>query len=324
MAHPCGPATSASWWSARWLRLGLGLSLLAATLAVVDRDVLAARIAAVDARYLALGGLIALPQLALCALRWRYTARRLGVPLRFREALREYGLSVSLNLLLPFGVLGDGLRVLRHRERLAQARVPARHTQLTAALNAALLERSSGQLVVGLCALVAAPLWWVQRADGPRMALAACTGALALCALPLALVRLLLKGAATHRALPAPLRVLASDFQRGLFARRAFAVQLGLSAGVLLTLIAQLYCALAGVGLSLSPLAAARVFPLVLLAMTIPLSLAGFGPREAATAGLYHALALSEADGAAFALAYGTLSLMAAMPALLCFAWARR
>ena len=343
-------------------QLGIGLSLLMFTLRSIDSGALLARLERLDLRFLALGALLALPQLCLCALRWSFTARRLGVPLPYRDALREYGLSFFLNLALPLGVLGDALRVLRHRQRLGSAQLPPKHSQLTAALNSALVERSAGQLVVALWALAATPLWF-HALSGSSQANAGqfLSGSVALAfgIGPLAAqrVRYRMRRSAENAgsdvaslrqaaglwiakslfldyarryaagfgfARGGQLRVLLRDFQRGLFAPRAVLAQIAMSSCVVLTLIVQLYCALGAIGLTLPPLTAAKVFPFMLLSMAVPFSFAGFGPREAATAALYHALHMSAADGAAFAMAYGALSLSTAVPGLLVFLLGRR
>ncbi|HEX4352197.1 MAG TPA: lysylphosphatidylglycerol synthase transmembrane domain-containing protein, partial [Polyangiales bacterium] len=136
----------------------VGLALLGVTLALVDRQQLFARLH-LDPRYLALGASIALPQLALSALRWQFTARRLGVPLGYRAALREYALSTALNTILPFGLLGDAVRVARHDRRLQNDRARIDRSPLSAALHSVLVERSAGQLVLGFWALASLPLW---------------------------------------------------------------------------------------------------------------------------------------------------------------------
>ncbi|GAA1765203.1 lysylphosphatidylglycerol synthase domain-containing protein [Kocuria aegyptia] len=51
------------------------------------------------------------------AQRWRLVARSRGTPIGFREALGECWASGLVNLLLPGGVAGDVVRVLRRRRR---------------------------------------------------------------------------------------------------------------------------------------------------------------------------------------------------------------
>jgi glycosyltransferase 2 family protein len=305
LAAPDPPLSAAGSPALRALAVLLGVGLLCATCLLVDRASLLARLARLRPGYVALGALIAVPQLALCTLRWRFTAGRLGVALGYRAALREYALSLCLNLLLPLGVLGDALRVLRHARRLQlhDQRAPT----LRPALHAVLLERTSGQLVVAAWAGAAAPLWFGARAGGWLAGIACAAFALA-CG-----VRVWARAREVARL--SGWRRLVCDFDRAFLSPRALAVQLGLSSAIVLTLVAQLCCALAALGLGLPLLAAVRIFPVMLLAMALPLSFAGFGAREAATAALYQATQLASSDGAAFALAYGAMTLMAALPA---------
>jgi len=105
---------------------------------------------------------------------------------------------------------------------------------------------------------------------------------------------------------------------------RSLGAILAVSALILLSIAGQLYCALWSLGLTVLPLTAAKVFPLLLLSMSVPLSFAGFGPREAAVAGLYGALQLSQADGLAFSVAYGSLLLCSVLPCLGIALWLGR
>jgi|GEM_PF-692318 len=97
-----------------WLGQLVGLLLLVATIRYVEPSALLARISQLQVGFIVLGTVLVVPQLYCLALRWRLTASQLGFPFAQRHALREYGLSMLLNLLLPFGVAGDALRVLRH------------------------------------------------------------------------------------------------------------------------------------------------------------------------------------------------------------------
>lgn len=301
----------------RALRMALGLGLLLATLSLIDRSQLLTRALSLDPRYLGLGVAIALPQLCLCALRWQFTAHRLGVPLSLRDALREYALSIAVNLLLPLGVLGDALRVARHERRMRRSHRAAGRTPLSAALHTVIVERGVGQLVVLLWALAALPLWFGWPAGVAAALLVWAFGALAL--------RWAARSPETSRGrVLSTLQRLLRDLVRAFGSPRAALIQLALSSGIVLSLVAQLYCALRALSLSLPPRAALQIFPFVLLSMAMPFSFAGFGPREAATAALYHAAQLSHADGVAFALAYGVLALLAAVPGVLLFAVSRR
>ncbi|HEU5111408.1 MAG TPA: lysylphosphatidylglycerol synthase domain-containing protein, partial [Micromonosporaceae bacterium] len=65
---------------------------------------------------------------------------------------------------------------------------------------------------------------------------------------------------------------------------------------------------------------------LALLAMTVPLSVGGWGPREGVTAWAFGAVGLSAAQGLTVAIVYGLFALVAALPGLLVLVarWAER
>jgi uncharacterized membrane protein YbhN (UPF0104 family) len=303
-----------------WLGPLAGLLLLAATLYYVDQSALRTRLSQLRAAPVLLGAALIFPQLYWLAMRWRLTLQQLGLELSQRRALREYALSFLLNLLLPFGVAGDAIRVVRHARSNPQDPAagdsPLTDTSggpgLSGALHGVLLDRLMGQLVVLVWALGTLPLWF--GAYG-----------VALCVLGLAALWL----AATYlRRLPAPADLsqhslamralvrLSQALKQLLSSPRYLASQLLLSSLLVLSLVAQLYCALTALGLQLSAASATQVFPLMLLSMSVPLSFAGFGPREAVTAELYSILQLSAADGAAFAIAFGAIQVCTSLPCL--------
>ena len=58
----------------------------------------------------------------------------------------------------------------------------------------------------------------------------------------------------------------------------------------------------------------ALIAPVVLLAMLLPISVAGWGVRETAAAGVWVALGWPAAEGVAVSVAYGALCLLASLP----------
>ena len=89
------------------LRTGVSLALLALLVWWLDAGALLDRLAGFDPRWALAALAISLPQVALLAFRWRFTAGRLGLDLPFGAALREYYLALFLNQGLPGGVMGD-------------------------------------------------------------------------------------------------------------------------------------------------------------------------------------------------------------------------
>jgi uncharacterized membrane protein YbhN (UPF0104 family) len=308
---PVLPAEDAPAWSAattRWVRRGAGLLLFAAALWLVQRTApgtLSARFAHLKLEYVLVAMAIAVPQLLFLAWRWRLTSLCLGVPLSRGAAIHDYALSLVINVLAPLGVVGDAMRVARGAERERGWR---------GALHSVVVERSLGQGVVLLWACASAVLWLGAGALG--FACAWMVAALLLAWAVRGWSRRPLMAASGARA---ALQRLCVSFERALPSRRVLALHVLLSSAILLLVVAQMYCALAALGLSLPPRAAVEIFPFMLLSMTVPASLAGFGPREAATASLYRAAHLNEADGLAFALAFGALMLASVVPWALCW-----
>lgn len=99
----------------RLFQVVASVGLLAGLLWWMDAAPILTRLTQAHAGWLAaaLAGLI-LSTLSM-AHRWQMTARRLGLPMPYLLALREYYLSQFLNSVLPGGVLGDVGRAIRAR-----------------------------------------------------------------------------------------------------------------------------------------------------------------------------------------------------------------
>lgn len=282
----------------RWLlRVGTSAALLTVVAWWTDTAAIAAHLAGIDLRWvviaLALSGL----QIALSAWRWQFTAARLGLSLPFPVALREYMLAGFLNQLLPGGVLGDVSRAWRH------ASVSGRTGQ---AVRAVVLERGSGQLVMALIAVPAlVSLFGLAPAQG-AWGSAAGVAAMLLVASP----RL--------RAPPADAPAgIVTDIRRAVLTPTALPLQLLGSAAVVATYLLVFLAAAQAIGAELPATQVLPLVPPVLLAMLIPVTIAGWGLREGAAAAVWAVAGLDPAQGAAIALTYGALVLLAALPGAL-------
>lgn len=286
------------------LRITASIVLLAGLLLWLDAATLATSFAAPHPGWLALALALGVPQVVLSAWRWRLTAGRLGVPLSLGRAVREYYLATFLNQVLPGGILGDATRAWRH----------ARDSDGTAAWAAVLIERLSGQLALALIAaagVVASP---VLRARLAAQANVRELSALALVIAVIALAAVAFFAAQRYRPLAA--RMLA-PLRHALLAREVFARQLGASLLVVASYVAVYLCCLRMIGLDTPFAHAATLIPLVLLAMAIPLSLAGWGIREGAAALVWLSAGLDPAQGVAAAVAYGVVVLLSSLPGAL-------
>lgn len=296
--------------SSPWLRRGLvSAALLAAVALWVEPQAVVAEVRRFSAEWVVLALAISTLQIMLCAWRWQFTAGLIDVPLRFAYALREYYLALLVNQLLPGGVLGDAGRAHRHASQ-AQSRGRA--------WRAVIIERASGQVavvVLTLTALLLSPLW--HAALGEAVITAVGLSAFAVLAALIA-SGLLLRQWFSHwlARLPSWCQALARDVRRGLLQRGVWPQQLLSSLVIVLSYGLVMVCAARAIGVGLPSLQVLALTPVLLLAMLIPFSVAGWGLREGAAAGVWALVGLPPAQGVAVSLAYGVLVLLASLPGI--------
>ncbi len=293
-----------------WLRrVVVSLALLGAVAMWVEPQAIVAEVQRFSAEWVVLALAISTLQIMLCAWRWQFTAGLIDVPLRFAYALREYYLALLVNQLLPGGVLGDAGRAHRHATQ-AQSRGRA--------WRAVIIERASGQVAVvmlTLTALLFSPLW--HAALGGAVITAVGLSALA------ALAAIIVSGLLLRQrfspwlaGLPSWCQALARDVRRGLLRRGVWPQQLLSSLAIVLSYGLVMVCAARAIGVELPSLQVLALTPVLLLAMLIPFSVAGWGLREGAAAGVWALVGLPPAQGVAVSLAYGVLVLLASLPGI--------
>lgn len=220
--------------------------------------------------------------------RWCLVARRLGMPMSLPTATMDCYQAVFLNSVLPAGILGDVHRAVDHGRRSGD---------VGRGVRAVVLERLVGQAVlmavaVGVLIFRPALLDVVVPGGGRWIAAAALVGLLA-----------------AAWVLPARLRPIMADARTAL---RPGVV--GLSLLALAGYLATFVIAARAAG-STAPVA--ELLPLLvlaLLAMSLPLNVGGWGPREAATAVAFGAVGFGAAQGLATSVVYGVLCLVACLP----------
>jgi uncharacterized membrane protein YbhN (UPF0104 family) len=294
------------WWQTPWLRrVAVSGLLLVAVALWVDPQAIVAQVQRLSPGWVLLALLISVGQVVLSAWRWQLTARLIQVPMRFGYALREYYLALLVNQLLPGGVLGDAGRAHRHaRQSASRGR----------AWRAVIIERVSGQVAMGLLTLVAlalSPLW--QAALGWPVWLSIGVAGVLATGFISALVGLARKGL-IH--LPGWCLSVGRDIQRGLFTAGVWPLQLLSSLTIVLSYGLVMVCAARAIGVELPVLSLLALAPVVLLAMLVPFSVAGWGVREGAAAGVWVGVGLPAAQGVAVSLAYGVVVLLASLPGL--------
>ena len=224
------------------------------------------------------------------AWRWRVVARALGVPLSPTGSVAAYYRSQFLNTTLPGGILGDADRGVRHGRDAGD---------LAAGLRATAWDRVSGQLVQG--ALLVGALLVLPTPLRPYAPLAVAAAAV---------VGLVIGWAArrptTAGFVGADLRVL---LRPPVCARAAAASCVSTTAH-----LAVFWVALVAVGVSVSPATALVTGLVVLTGSAVPLSIAGWGPREGVTAAVFAVAGLGAATGLTVSVVFGVLSAVATLP----------
>ena len=280
----------------------LGLALLAAVLALADPARVAAQLRQAQPGWLLAGLAAGIASNLVSALRWRALAQWLGAPVSARDACRWYFQAIGLNALLPGAVVGGDFyrAVMLRRASHATATVLAPGWSVV-------LDRVSGLwmlcaiggLGAAACADVRAP--WLRLPAGAFAALML-AGTLLWLALPWALPWLL---ARSRGGWLAPLRAAAArpDWRRQLIwqALASAAVQV-LSA-----------LALAGGGLALGVALPAAVWawaiaPVFLMA-ALPVSVGGWGTREAAAVAALAPFAVAAPAAVGVGVIYGVYGL---------------
>jgi uncharacterized membrane protein YbhN (UPF0104 family) len=251
----------------------------------------------VDGRALLLAAGIGLVTTVCGAWRWTVVARGLGLHLPLPAAVASYYRALFLNLALPGGMAGDVHRGVRHGRDVHD--VPR-------ALRAVVCERAAGQVVqVVLTISVLLVLPSPVRASMPFVAAAVVAAAVAL----VVVVRSA-RGASRWARVR---RAVTADIRDGVLRRGALPAVVLATTVAVLGYVVLFFVAARTVGVT-APIS--RLVPLALLAilaMVLP-SVAGWGPREGATAWVFAAAGLGADRGARTAVAYGVLALAAFLP----------
>lgn len=274
---------------ARWIPVAVSLALLAWALSRIELSGLAALLLGADPLLLMAASLLGPFQVLVAAERWRLATLGAGYAMSRRDAVREYALSHLLNQVLPGGVVGDVSRVWR-----------ARHQGGEIAVGAALVERGV-DLAVHLVFVIAGLVAWTAVHPGhtspPGALPAAVVLLLLLTALPVLPPRLAPGGDIVRRCL------------RGGYG----AGQAGLSAVLTGSILFGFLLCGEALDLPVRPLVLTAI-PLLLLAIRVPVSVGGWGLREATAIVLLPTLGWTEEQALALTATFGLTVMLGALP----------
>ena len=292
----------------RSLRAPVQLAVTAGLLALlwhVSGGKMVDRIAGADPLWVAAGLGCATAAMGFAALRWRYTALCVGVSITLERSVKEFYLAGFLNQVLPGGIAGDALRAWRQGKHAASVE----RGGMGRAIRAVVIERIANQTVIAICALVSLTLWmWMPGAFAhtriwlPLVGFGAVVGSI-----PVAI------GVLARRHGGGRIERLLRDGREALLGRSMLA-QLGLGFLVIGSCVVMFYCAAQAVHAPLSLFHLVALVPGALFAMSIPISIGGWGLREASAVALWTMAGLSPDAALASSIVYGLLALLGALP----------
>jgi uncharacterized membrane protein YbhN (UPF0104 family) len=292
-------------WS--WLRTLIALGVIGALLWRLGTRAALDGLRVIDLRAVSAALLIGLITTVFSAWRWRLVARRLGLRLPLQNAVADYYRALFLNAVLPAGVLGDVHRAVRHGRQ---------EGDVGRGVRAVVLERTAGQVVV--VAVAAVVLAARPTVVPPRFRDAVSVFGIAVVAL-VVVVSAVAVIAGEHRRGSGSRwwrmsAVFLRDLRRGLLAREAWPVVVALSVLTFAGHLALFLVAARAAGSTASPARLLSPMVLTLLAMGLPVNVAGWGPREGMAALAFGAAGLGAAQGLTISVVYGVLALVASLP----------
>ena len=254
------------------LRGLLGLALLGAVIALADPARVLAQLRQAHIGWLLVGLVAAIASNLVSALRWRALARWLGADVGVRDATRWYFQAIGLNALLPGAVVGGDVYRAVVLRRAGQPTLASSWSVVLDRVSGLWMLCAIGGLGAAVCADVLAP--WLRLSSG-------------------VLIALMLAGTALWLALPWAMPWLLRRWRPGWLAplraaveRPDFNAQLGwqviASAAVQILSAAALAGGGLALGVQLSPWAWAFAIAPVFLMAALPVSVGGWGTREAA------------------------------------------
>jgi uncharacterized membrane protein YbhN (UPF0104 family) len=292
-----------------WLRILGGVAIIALLLWRLGTGAFLDGLRVIDGPALLTAFGIGVATTVFSAWRWCLVARGLGLRLSLGGAIADYYKALFLNAALPGGVLGDVNRAVEHgRDEGDVAR----------SVRAVVLERTAGQLVllgVGVTVLLTVPSPVLTQLERHGAVVAVVAASLLLAgALVLLACRRLRQGGSR---VAAAVRTGLAEIRTGLLSRRNWPGITLASTIVLAGHLATFVVAARAAGSDASLLQLAPLMLLALLAMSLPLNVGGWGPREAVTAWAFGAAGLSAGQGLTTAVAYGVFAFVAALPGAL-------
>jgi len=298
----------------RWLpwllKGGISFGLIAWVLSKVDPAAAWAQAKSMDGWLALLAVVLMTVQIVLGAVRWALVLRALSAPFHWLRSLSVYYIGIFFSIVLPGAVGGDAVRMWFARRN---------GLTLATAVNSVALERAVTVFALVLLVCLCQPILLLRLPNLPGtwvfpMLLAVCViGILVLAVLD----RL---PESLHRwRLVRGLALLAAD-TRKLFFHPGFSLVtliVALIGHINLSLVA--YVLAVGLGLDVHVLDCLVLVPPVILIITLPISIAGWGVRETAMVTAFSYVGVAHDSALVLSILFGLTSMVTALPGGLVF-----
>lgn len=293
----------------RWLpwvlKGGLSAGLIWFVFSKVDMASAWAQAKTLDPSMLVLTLALGLCQVAIGAFRWWIVLRALKAAFTAAQAFIVYYIGIFFSIVLPGAVGGDAVRMWKARRS---------GLSLAASVNSVMLERVA--TVLGLVLLVAAtqPLLLARAPNIPGSWVFPVLSVLGVLGILFLSVLDRLPQRLHHMRLVRGLYHLAGDTRR-LF----FSVKWGGSTLVVaiighVNLSLQVYCLGKGLGLDIDVIDCLVLVPPVILIMTLPISIAGWGLRETAMVAAFGYIGVEAHSALVLSILFGLGNMVTALP----------
>ena len=256
-----------------------------------------------DLWLVALAAGLMLLQIALGAARWHVILRQLGARVVFTDSLRLFAAGVFFNVYLWGGIAGDALRGwLTWRAQAGAA----------TAINSVVLDRAAAAAAAAVLVVLTAPLFGERAGFVPAAIVAAVAGGL-LCGI-IAATQVWRAPLNWHRSVPLRGIEALSRATATIFLRPPVVATLGIAIVTQAAMALTTYVLAASLRVEVGLIDCLLLMQPVALIVALPISIGGWGTREAAMIALFGLIGVPASAALALSVQLGLLNIVMALP----------
>lgn len=282
------------------LKYILSFGLLYYVIATYGKDI-QKTLSVINYQYILLVLLISFFQYILSAYRWMYISSKNGTEMNFFYCLRFYYISSFINNVLPGGVAGDIYRAYCARESTHRV------INLSKSVQGIVFERLSGQIMMFFIFLFSLTLFFLFNEKYLAFFYTVIPVTLAILIFYFIIKKIYFNKIRSNEIM--------LNFKR-IFSGIIFWNHTIISFFVILSYIIIYIISAEAIGLSIDYFSFFVFTPIILFSMTLPVSIGGWGVREATALLIAFLLGLSASSSISVAIMYGILNLLCSLPGL--------